>query len=201
MPTYFSSTDFVNSLAGAIRDAFTRPTEFFRQLPKATSYKESAILLVLVMALPMMLIFLLRGGDELLPHLATVPLLVILFVILCLTIPFTLLSAWLWAWYISWAVRRFAGGSLSVMDAFQLYAYSSIPSLFGWIPVIGGIMFFWSIYLEWKGLTAFAGVGNGKALLIIFMPVIILIVSLLMLGILIGIYLSQSPQTGTGQMF
>jgi hypothetical protein len=191
MPTYFSTADFVNSLAGTIRDIFTRPTEFFRQMPKATSYKEATILLILMLAVPILIGILLTGGFSL--H--VMPLL------LLVAIPFTLAAAWLWAWYLSWAVRRFTGGSLGTMDAFQLYAYSNIPSLFSWIPMVNVVMGFWSIYLEWKGLTTYAGVSSGKALLIIFVPLIVLIVSGAMLAILLGIYLSQSPQPPMERLF
>ena len=191
MPTYFSTADFLGSLAGCIRDIFTRPTEFFRQMPKATSYKEAVILLILMLAVPILLGILLTGGLSL--HVMPVMLLV--------AIPFALAAAWLWAWYLSWAVRKFAGGQLSTMDAFQLYAYSNIPSLFSWIPLVNVVMGFWSIYLEWKGLTAYAGVSSGKALLIIFVPLIVLLVSGAVLAILLGVYLSQQPSPPVERLF
>lgn len=191
MPAYFSSADFVGSLAGAVRDVFTHPTEYFRQMPVATSYKDSAILLVIVLAVPLGLSVLLNGSLAM--HFA--PFLALL------VIPFSLASAWLWAWYLSWAVRRFSGGNLSIIDAFQLYAYSSIPGLFSWVPMLNFIMGIWSVYLEWKGLTTFAGVSNGKAMMIIFLPIIILIISGAVLAVLVGIFLSQHSQSGVEQMF
>jgi hypothetical protein len=191
MPTYFSTADFVSSLAGTIRDIFTRPTEFFRQMPKATSYKEATILLILMLAVPILVGILLSGGFRL--HVMPLMLLV--------AIPFTLAAAWLWAWYLSWAVRTFTSGQLNTKDAFMLCAYSNIPSLFGWIPLVGLITGIWGIYLEWKGLTTYAGVSGGKALLIIFVPVIVVAVSLVVLGILIPVYMSQSPQPPMERMF
>lgn len=191
MATYFSTTDFLSSLTGAIRDIFTRPTEFFREMPKATSYKDGVILLMLMLAVPILIGILLTGGFSL--HVMPVMLLV--------AIPFTLAAAWLWAWYLSWAVRTFSGGQLSIMDAFQLYAYSNIPSLFSWVPLVNVVMGFWSIYLEWKGLTAYAGVSGGKALLIIFVPLIVLLVSGAVLAILLGVYLSQSQSPPVERLF
>jgi hypothetical protein len=191
MATYFSTTDFLGSLAGAVRDVFTRPTEFFRQMPQATSYKEGVILLILMLALPILLGILFTGGLGL--HLMPVMLLV--------AIPFALAAAWLWAWYLSWAVHRFTSGQLSTMDAFQLYAYSNIPSLFSWVPLVNVVMGVWSIYLEWKGLTAYAGVSGGKALMIIFVPLIVLLVSGAVLAILLGVYLAQAPQPPVERLF
>jgi hypothetical protein len=192
MPMYFSTADFLGSLAGAIRDVFTRPTEFFRQMPQATSYKDGAILLILMLAVPILLGILFTTGGLAL-HLLPV--------ILLFGIPVALAGAWLWAWYLGWAVRTFTSGQLSTRDAFLLYAYSNIPSLFSWVPLINVVMGIWSIYLEWKGLTAYAGVSGGKALLIIFVPLIVLAVSGAVLAVLIGVFMSQSPQPPVERLF
>ncbi len=193
MPIYFSAADPVASLAGTIRDVLTRPTAFFRQMPAGGSYWHSSILLLIVLAAPLMLGVFLSSGF--IPHIP--PLLLIV-----TTMPFALASAWLWAGYLAWAVRHFVQeGSLSTREAFQLYAYSNVPSLFSWIPGINVFTWLWSLYLQWKGLTAYAGVSGGRALMILILPLAVLVASGAILFMLIGVYLSQPPQTNPVMMF
>jgi hypothetical protein len=191
MPIYFSTAAPVASLAGAIRDVLTRPTAFFRQMPADGSYWDSSMLLLVVLAAPLMLgIFL---GHDFIPH---IPVLLAI-----ATMPFALASAWLWASYLSWAARHFSHASLSTRQAYQLYAYSNVPSLFSWIPGVNVIAGLWSLYLQWKGLTTYAGVSSGWALMILILPLAVLIVSGIILFMLIGVYLSQSPQLNPVMMF
>lgn len=192
MPTYFSASDPTASLAGTIRDVLTRPTAFFRQMPAGGAYWDSIVLLLVVLAAPLMLGILLNSG--LMPH---IPLLLLIVI----AMPFALISAWLWAAYLSWAVHRFSPGSLSTREAFRLYAYSNVPNLFSWIPVIGLITGLWGLYLQWKGLSVFAGTGGGRALGILILPLLILVASGAILVILIGAYLSQAPDTSPVMMF
>lgn len=192
MPTYFSTADPVASLAGTIRDVLTRPTAFFRQMPADGSYWHSSILLLIVLAAPLMLGVFLSSGF--IPHISVL--------LLIVTTPFALASAWLWAWYLAWAVRHFVqAGSLSTREAFRLYAYSNVPSLFSWIPGINVFTGLWSLYLQWKGLTAFAGVGGGRALMILILPLAVLVASGVILFMLIGVYLTQAPQPNPVIMF
>lgn len=183
MPTYFSTTDPMASLAGAIRDVLTRPTAFFRQMPADGSYGAGIILLLIVLIAPLMLGVFLSSGF--IPHVSVLWLIA--------TMPLSLLSAWLWAAYLAWAARRFSQSTLSTREAFWLYAYSNVPSLFSWIPGVNVITGLWSLYLQWKGLTMYAGVGGGRALLILILPLAVLIASGVILFILIGVYLSQQP--------
>jgi len=192
MPTYFSASDPTATLAGTVRDVLTRPTTFFRQMPSGGSYWDSIMLLIVVLAAPLMLGILLSSG--LIPH---IPMLLLIVT----TLPFALASAWLWAWYLSWAVRSFSPGNLSTREAFRLYAYSNVPNLFSWIPGINVITGLWSLYLQWKGLTVFAGTGGGRALGILILPLCVLIASGAILFVLVGAYLSQAPDTSPVMMF
>jgi len=192
MPVYFSAADPVASLAGTIRDVLTRPTAFFREMPADGSYWHSSILLLIVLAAPLMLGILL--GSDFIPH---IPLLLLILT----TMPFALVSAWLWAGYLAWATRHFFHAGLSTRQAFQIYAYSNVPSLFSWIPGINVITGLWSLYLQWKGLTVFAGIGGGRALMILILPLALLVASGAILFMLIGVYLSQPPQPNPVMMF
>jgi hypothetical protein len=191
MPIYFSTADPIASLAGAIRDVLTRPTAFFRQMPADGSYWDSSMLLLVVLVAPLMLGVLL--SRDFIPH---IPVLLTI-----ATMPFALASAWLWAGYLAWAARRFSHTSLNTRQAFQLYAYSNVPSLFSWLPGVNVITGLWSLYLQWKGLTAYAGVGGGRALMILVLPLAMLIATGIILFMLLGVYLSPSPQPNPVMMF
>src|SRR5918912_2143832 len=68
---------------------------------------------------------------------------------------------------------------------FRVASYASVTSLVSWIPVIGGLLGLYGIYLAVVGSREMHGTTTGKALVVILLPVILVLV-LALVGLLIA---------------
>ncbi len=177
MSEYFDRENAVESFVAAVRQVVIAPGAFFEGMPRAQGYGPSLIFLSIVLGVVILIYALMTMGVALL----AAPLVWVLAIV----------ATWLWAWYLGWAVRVFARKDLSTMDAFQICAYANVPVLIGWIPVLGLLSSLWSLALEWIGLTRFAGVSSGTALLILLVPLVLLMLSGALLVVLIGALATQ----------
>ena len=64
---------------------------------------------------------------------------------------------------------------------FRIVAYSSVTSLFGWIPFIGWIASLYRLYLATVGIREMHATTTGKALLVVLLPAILILVLVLVL--------------------
>ncbi|MDX8406957.1 MAG: YIP1 family protein [Mariprofundaceae bacterium] len=181
MPVYFDSNKPIESFAAAVRDVVIAPGTFFEHMPKAGSYAPAIYFLTISLAVPLLIGALMTLGFSL--FLAPVIWLVML------------LATWLWAWYLGWAARVFGKKALSTIDAFQISAYGNVPMLLAWVPVLNVVTGLWSLVLEWFGLTRFAGVSSGVALLVLLVPMIVLMLSMTLLVVLIAVFASQLQES------
>ncbi|MDX8411827.1 MAG: YIP1 family protein [Mariprofundaceae bacterium] len=172
MPVYFDSNRIGDTLAMTIKHVITAPRDFFADLPPSDAYRDSLLFLTIVLVV-LALGFSLMSGLMLLP------------LIVPFTLVFGLITTWLWAWYLSWACRVFCKLQLSTANAFQICAYGAVPMMFSWLPIFGVLASLWNLYLNWQGLVSHAKVGGGSALLIIFLPLVILGLSMAVLLVLV----------------
>ncbi len=187
MSDYFESARPVESFAAALRHLAVSPGIFFAQMPRATGYSNAVWFLSITLAVPLFVWTMMSLGMAL--FLAPLLWLVML------------AGTWLWAWYLGWAVRLFAGRELSTVDAFHICAYANAPALLAWVPVLNVVIGIWSLILEWFGLTRYAGIGSGTALLILIVPMIVLMLSVAVLAILVGMLATQHGTLHDMQMF
>lgn len=69
------------------------------------------------------------------------------------------------------------GGKAKYLRTYQLYVYAKTPHLlFGWIPLIGGIVWLYTIFLLIIGTQKLHGMSRKKAILIYVIPLIAFIV-------------------------
>ena len=68
---------------------------------------------------------------------------------------------------------------------FRVASYASVTSLVSWIPIIGGLLSLYGIYLAVVGIREMHGTTTGKAVLVILIPVIVVVV-LALLGLLVA---------------
>ncbi|MFQ5582465.1 MAG: hypothetical protein ACE5F3_07580 [Mariprofundaceae bacterium] len=54
---------------------------------------------------------------------------------------------------------------------------------------------FWTLFLEWRGLTDFAKISSGSALLMLIVLLVILIISGVILAVLLGMAAAQYGMT------
>ncbi len=68
---------------------------------------------------------------------------------------------------------------------FRVASYASVTSLVSWIPVIGGLLGLYGIYLAIVGIREMHGTSTGKALVVILFPVLVILVLALLGGVLL----------------
>ncbi len=187
MSVYFDSDRPIESFAGAVRDVIIGPGVFFEQMPKAGTYVPAIYFLTLTLAVPLLIGAMMTLGFSL--FLAPLVWLVLL------------AATWLWAWYLAWAARVFGKKDLATINAFQISVYANVPILLAWVPVVNVITGLWSLVLEWFGLTRFAGVSSGMALLILIVPMVLMMLSVILLVVLLAVFASQNQPLPSWQMF
>jgi hypothetical protein len=83
-------------------------------------------------------------------------------------------------------VRLVVGTTNSGFGAtFRVAAYTSVTSLVTWIPLIGGLLGLYGIYLAVVGIREMHGTTTGKAVVVVLFPVILILV-LALLGLLVA---------------
>ena len=68
---------------------------------------------------------------------------------------------------------------------FRVASYASVTSLVSWIPIIGGILGLYGIYLAVVGIREMHQTTTGKAVIVVLFPVILILV-LALLGLLVA---------------
>ena len=82
-------------------------------------------------------------------------------------------------------VRLVVGATNSGFGAtFRVASYTGVTSLVSWIPIIGGLLSLYGIYLAVVGIREMHGTTTGKALLVVLIPVFVVVV-LALLGLLV----------------
>jgi hypothetical protein len=70
-------------------------------------------------------------------------------------------------------------------STFRVASYASVTSLVTWIPIIGGLLGLYGIYLAVVGIREMHATTTGKAVLVVLLPVIVVVV-LALLGLLVA---------------
>ena len=82
-------------------------------------------------------------------------------------------------------IRLVVGATNSGFGAtFRVASYTGVTSLVSWIPIIGGILALYGIYLAVVGIREMHGTTTGKAVLVVLIPAIVVVV-LALLGLLV----------------
>jgi len=85
------------------------------------------------------------------------------------------------------------GGNRRGFEAtFRVIAYSSSTQIFALIPFVGGFIIpLYALVIEIIGLRESHGIGTGRAILAIFLPVIVILAFFLVVGISLFYKLSE----------
>src|ERR687896_2252121 len=80
-------------------------------------------------------------------------------------------------------VRLVVGATNSGFGAtFRVASYTGVTSLVSWIPIVGGLLSLYGIYLAVVGIREMHGTTTGKAVIVVLFPVILI----LLLGVLVA---------------
>jgi len=77
---------------------------------------------------------------------------------------------------------------------FRVLAYSAVTSLVSWIPLIGGILSLYGIYLGIVGIREVHNTTTGKAAIVVLIPAVVIILLALALIAAVGAFLFFGTQ-------
>jgi len=180
----------ISSIIEKAKMVMTKPSEFFESVKSepgiGPAFKYFAIILLVPIILFSLLIFVgisgllgpsigdLTGGLPIM--VAPILIYVILLVAFFVFAGFPHLSA------------KLLKGSGNYAATYKALAYAETPSfLLGWIPIVGPIFGLWSLYLMIKGLSTLHDVSMGRAVLIIFFPLVVLVILAVILGVVFAL--------------
>jgi hypothetical protein len=77
-------------------------------------------------------------------------------------------------------------------STFRVASYTAVTSLVTWVPIIGGLLGLYGIYLSVVGIREMHGTTTGKALLVVLIPFLVVLL-LGVLGLLVAgaVFLSR----------
>lgn len=90
-------------------------------------------------------------------------------------------------------VMLFVGGTNSGYEAtFRVVCYVSVTSLVNWIPVIGGLLALYGLYLAVVGIREAHQTTTGRAAMVVLLPIGLIILLVLIVAIVAGIAILSS---------
>jgi hypothetical protein len=90
-------------------------------------------------------------------------------------------------------VMLFVGGANSGYEAtFRVVCYVSVTSLVNWIPVIGGFLALYGLYLAVVGIREAHATTTGRAALVVLLPIGVIVLLVLIVAIVAGVAVLSS---------
>nr|WP_320161212.1 Yip1 family protein [uncultured Methanoregula sp.] len=185
----------INTIADKAKGFLLKPVETFQQAKNdetGTVFTYFAALLLVNAVLSALVAAAGFGSMEKISGLTfglAFPVLVFFMVLVGGVIATLIFSAWLHLW-----VYLF-GGRKGIMQTIKAMLYGNTPRLlFGWIPFVGIVFAVWSLILGILGIRELQELSTGKAVLVVFIAVIIPLIIL----ILVAAYFITSYVTTSG---
>jgi len=183
---------FFQAFLTTLREVLFSPSQFYRRMPTSKGITHPLIFgLILgvlggVFSLAWQRFFYLRLGQF--PEIAT-----IYFLIVIIGLPFiVLITLYLGSAIIHLCLMVVGGNRRGFEATFRVIAYSSSTQIFALIPFVGSMIIpLYALVIEIIGLRESHGIGTGRAILAIFLPVIVIVALLLVVGISLFYKLSE----------
>jgi len=84
-------------------------------------------------------------------------------------------------------VMLFVGGGNSGYEAtFRVVCYISVTSLVNWIPIIGGLVALYALYLAVVGIREMHATTTGRAALVVLLPIALILLLVLIVVLVAG---------------
>lgn len=190
----YNLSDPVGSFVDVTRRVVTRPTEFFARLPRRGDFLSPlvfALICALVSAVLGGLLRLAWGAESVggvrfesadggfLGFLTSV-----LFVPIGSTIGLFVLAA-----VGHLLVVLFAGPQNSGFEAtFRVVAYAAVTNLVNWIPLVGGLLGLYGLYIAVVGVREMHDTTTGRAALVVLLPVAAIMLVVLLVLVVAGAF-------------
>lgn len=182
----------VGSFADVVRRVVTRPAEFFSSIPRRGNFVRP-----LVFALICILISTILGGLIRLAWRAETmggvrygigPYGFGSFLIDVILAPIGgLVGLFVLSAVVHLFVMLFVGdGNSGFESTFRVVSYVSVTYLVNWIPVVGGLLALYGLYLAVVGIREIHSTATGRAALVVFVPFLALLVLVLVFVVVAG---------------
>ena len=87
----------------------------------------------------------------------------------------------------------FVGAGNSGYEAtFRVVSYVSVTSLVNWIPVIGGLLALYGLYLAVVGIREVHATTTGRAALVVLLPIGVIVLLVLIVAVVAGVAVLSS---------
>jgi hypothetical protein len=163
----------LNAYFATATKSLLHPTEFFSRLPIDAGYLNPILFGVMTVVLSAVFTYiwsaLLRGGGGLFVFLIGIP-----FVVLgsFIMVPIVLFIG---SGILHLCLLLVRGANEGYQATFRVVSYSSVPSLFSVVPIVGSIASLWSIVLMVIGLREMHKTSTGKSVIAVLLPVAFLV--------------------------
>ncbi len=166
----FDPSRFFESFIRVGRELLFRPRDFYRQLPEGEHLKNPFVFLVICAFLSSLFTANMRNGDFK------------LFIVLLVS---NTVSAFIGSFVLHSIISKLFGSKSPFESTFRILAYASLMDVVSWIPVLGPIAYFYSLYLIFIGLQEIHHLKPrqaGATILLIVLIITLLLTSLIFMA-------------------
>jgi hypothetical protein len=184
--TEFTYQDPVQSFVSTVQNVVLRPVDFFRGILRQGDFVNPLIFAIICYEVSAILggIIALAFGNQGFGG----------FIVSIILAPIgTAIALFIGAGITHLLVMLIVGSRNSGYEAtFRVAAYSSVVNLVSWIPIIGGLLSLYAIYMAIVGIREVHTTTTGKAALVVLIPVaVVLLLVILVLGAAAFVIFSQ----------
>ncbi len=171
----------ISSIFEKVKQVMTHPSEFFDGVKAEPGIGTAFKYLAIIALVPIIPVFLLisagiSDNSEIPFNFLAKAMPVPVIVIPIFSYVFTLLFPFLFAGIIQLAAKLLKGSG-DYAATYKATIYAGTPStLLSWIPVVGGILGLWSLYLIIKGVSVLHEVSMGRAVVIVLFLLLVIVV-------------------------
>jgi hypothetical protein len=188
----------VGSFADVVRRVVAKPTEFFAGMPRRGNYVPPLVFALICIEVSTILGGLLRlaWGTEAMGGLRYQGVGYNLgsFVADVILSPIgAAIGLFVFAAIAHLLVMLFVGSGNSGYEAtFRVVCYVSVTSLVNWIPLIGGLLALYGLYLAVVGIREAHQTTSGRAALVVLLPIGVIVLLVLIVAIVAGVAVLSS---------
>jgi hypothetical protein len=182
----FNYQDPVQSFISTVQRVVLQPVDFFRGIPRQGDFINPLIFAIICYAVAgilgglISLAFTSRGFIGFISSIIFEPIAGVIGLFIVAGILYLLV------------MLIIGSGNAGYEATFRVLAYSSVVNLVSWIPIIGGILSLYALYLGIVGIREVHTTTTGKAALVVLIPAaVVLLIVFLIVGAAALFFLSQ----------
>lgn len=179
----FDPSDPLNSFIEVWKGVILTPVDFFKAMPKSGGYGNPTIFAVITFIIYGIGIALVTFGKGFAGIIGT---------------PVGGIIGLFIGAAILWVCAKIVGGKGDYEATYRVLAYVTATNVVGWIPVVGWLASLYGIYLTVVGISESHEMSQGKALVAVLIPIVILIVIGTIAALVMGSFIASMVPRGGG---